>query len=88
MRTDCTGIRSRLIASLPPDLVDYVRRVRSLTTVPLILGFGISKQEHAHTVAQFVDGIAVGAALIRSMENDGLEGVKKLALELRAGCQR
>lgn len=82
--TGVTGTRE----TLPPDLADYVRRVRSLTTQPLALGFGIGQREQAHTVAKIADGIAVGSALIKLMETEGLEAVKTLAAELRAGCER
>jgi tryptophan synthase alpha chain len=82
--TGVTGARE----TLPPDLSDYVRRVRSLTTQPLALGFGISRREQAHTVAKIADGVAVGSAIIRLMETDGMEAVKSLAAELRAGCER
>ena len=82
--TGVTGARE----TLPPNLADYVRRVRSLTTQPLALGFGIGQREQAYTVAKIADGIAVGSALIKLMETDGLEAVKTLAAELRAGCER
>jgi tryptophan synthase alpha chain len=82
--TGVTGARE----TLSLDLADYVRRVRSLTTVPLALGFGISNREQAHTVANMVDGIAVGSAIIRLMETDGLDAVKNLAISLREACTR
>ncbi|MBX3086835.1 MAG: tryptophan synthase subunit alpha [Anaerolineae bacterium] len=80
--TGVTGARD----VLPPDLADYVRRVRGLTTLPLALGFGISRPEQAKTVAKMLDGVVVASALIRLMETDGLEAVKALAASLHAAC--
>ena len=73
---------------LPADLGDYIRRVRSLTTLPLSVGFGISKPDQARMVAAMVDGVVVGTALIRLYETDGFEAFKKLAISLREACVR
>ncbi len=81
--TGVTGARDVL-----PDLGDYVRRVRSLTTLPLSVGFGISKPDQVKMIAGLADGVVVASALIRLMETDGIEAVKKLAASLRAACAR
>lgn len=80
--TGVTGARD----ALPPDLADYVRRVRGLTDLPLAVGFGISRPEHARAVASLADGVIVASALIRRMESDGLEAVRTLAERLRTAC--
>ncbi len=80
--TGVTGARD----ALPPNLTDYVRRVRSLTTQPLAVGFGISKPEQVRTLAKLVDGVVVASALIRLMESHGLSAVRDLAASLRAAC--
>jgi tryptophan synthase alpha chain len=80
--TGVTGARN----ALPTDISDYVRRVRSLTTLPLIVGFGISKPEQVQMLSQMVDGVVVASALIRLMETEGIDSVRKLAADLRAAC--
>ncbi len=82
--TGVTGAR----AALPTDLSDYVRRVRSLTTLPLAVGFGISTPEQVRTLGKRVDGVVVASALIRLMETetDALDAVRRLASSLRAAC--
>lgn len=80
--TGVTGARD----SLPPDLAGYVQRVRGLTDLPLAVGFGISRPEHARAVAGLADGIIVASALIRLMESQGLPAVRALAESLRAAC--
>lgn len=45
---------------------EYQQR-RALTTMPLMLGFGIKNAEMAAQVASFADGVIVGAALISTI---------------------
>lgn len=80
--TGVTGARD----SLPVDLADYVRRVRSLTTLPIGVGFGISQPQHAKAVASLADGVIVGSAMIRAMDTGGVDAVRDLASRLRAAC--
>lgn len=61
--TGVTGAR----AHLPPGLADFVARVRPHTVLPLAVGFGISRPEHAAAVARLADGVIVGSALLRAI---------------------
>ncbi len=45
-------------------LQHQVKMLREVTDKPLAVGFGISKREHVREVADMVDGIIVGSALI------------------------
>ncbi len=58
-----TGARE----SLPPDLADFVARVRAVTEKPLAVGFGIATPEQAAQVAQIADGVIVGSALVKAI---------------------
>ncbi|MCX8062340.1 MAG: tryptophan synthase subunit alpha [Anaerolineales bacterium] len=58
--TGVTGARQ----SLPPQLLDFIQEVRSVTSLPLALGFGVSTPEQAATYGHYVDGVIVGSALI------------------------
>ncbi|HLG11295.1 MAG TPA: tryptophan synthase subunit alpha [Dehalococcoidia bacterium] len=53
-----TGARS----DLPPDLRDFVGRVRRCTPLPLAVGFGISRREHITALAGVADGAVIGSA--------------------------
>ncbi len=46
---------------------ELVERVRSCTSLPLTMGFGISTREHVVEVGQRADAAAVGSALVRVM---------------------
>jgi tryptophan synthase alpha chain len=62
--TGITGARD----ALPDDLADYLKRVRGLTTKPLVVGFGVSKPEQVRLLSGVADGIIVGSAVIREIE--------------------
>lgn len=62
--TGVTGAR----AQLPPELADFVRRVRAVTAKPLAVGFGIATPQQAAAVGKLADGVIVGSALIRAVQ--------------------
>ncbi|MBN1889053.1 MAG: tryptophan synthase subunit alpha [Thermoflexales bacterium] len=77
-----TGARDRL----PPNLADFVRRVRALTSKPLAVGFGISTPAQAAQVAALADGVIVGSAVVRRAgEPDGPAQVRAFVHSLRHG---
>ncbi|CAN5298031.1 hypothetical protein BH24ACT7_BH24ACT7_19710 [soil metagenome] len=47
-----------------PALAGLARRVRSLTSVPLYAGFGISTPDQAAAAASLTDGVVVGSAAV------------------------
>jgi len=65
-RTGVTGERDSLSSAVAP-LIDSVRTV---TKLPLAVGFGISKPEHVAELAPRVEGIVVGSAIVRMIEQN------------------
>jgi tryptophan synthase alpha chain len=49
----------------------HVEQIRALTggTIPIVVGFGISKPEEAAAVASFADGVVVGTAAVKVIES-------------------
>jgi len=77
-----TGARSEL----PPDLADFVMRVRHHTRLPLAVGFGIATGEQAAAVASIAEGVIVGSALVKAASGEGgLARVAALGVELVRG---
>jgi tryptophan synthase alpha chain len=77
-RLGVTGLQETTATSLP----DSVRRLRSATTLPICVGFGISTPEQARSVGKLADGVVVGSALVRAAEI-GPEDVLTLTRSLR-----
>ena len=63
-RTGVTGERDALSAEARP----LVARLKALTAAPVVLGFGLSTPEHVAAAAAVADGVVVGSALVRFLE--------------------
>ncbi|HEX9249156.1 MAG TPA: tryptophan synthase subunit alpha [Gemmatimonadaceae bacterium] len=77
-RLGVTGLQETTATSLP----DSVQRLRSATTLPICVGFGISTPEQARSVGNLADGVVVGSALVKAAEI-GPEHVLTLTHSLR-----
>lgn len=77
-RTGVTGERERLSSSLKKE----VKRVRRKVSLPVAVGFGVSTREQVETVGKFADGVVVGSALVRIIEEEG--GSRELPWKLEA----
>lgn len=63
--TGVTGTRQ----NLPAELVSDLRKLKRVTRIPVCAGFGISTPEQAKAVAQSADGIIIGSAFVRFLNN-------------------
>jgi tryptophan synthase alpha chain len=77
-RLGVTGERDSLAADLP----ETVARLRSATTLPICIGFGISTPEQARAAAALGDGVVVGSALVRAAD-ESVDKAIALARSLR-----
>ena len=82
-----TGARS----ALAPEVRELVADVRSVSPVPVAVGFGISTPEHVAAVAKAdADGVVVASALVDALGEDGrdVDAAARLAGALRAATAR
>lgn len=78
-----TGVRSEITT----DIGEMVSLVKSAKNIPCAIGFGISTPEQAKTMAQHADGVIVGSAIVRMVEDHGknsVEIVRKYVKEMKA----
>jgi tryptophan synthase alpha chain len=68
--------------ALPPDLSGLVERVRAASTVPVAVGFGISKPDQARAVGELSDGVIVGSRVVRASGEGGAAAVGEVVTEL------
>lgn len=78
-RLGVTGMRSELADTLPASIT----QLRSVCSLPICVGFGISTPAHARTVGALADGIIVGSAIVKAAGRSVAEAVA-LAKSLRA----
>ena len=78
-RLSVTGIQKALSTHLESE-IQAVRAQFPLTKIAV--GFGISNAQQASQVAQFSDGVIIGSLLVKTLEEQGVEGLRVLAQEL------
>lgn len=84
-----TGTRTSVSSSAQA----LVNKLRSVTNLPIAVGLGVSTPEQAREVAQYADGVIVGSAFIRLLQEsaslaEGIEKVRELAKDLARGLSR
>lgn len=83
-----TGARS----SVSSGAGELVARIRKHSELPIAVGLGVSTREQAKGVAAYADGVIVGSAFIKVLqdapnEEAGLAAVTELAKELAKGVR-
>jgi len=78
-RTGVTGER----AALPAELVRDVKRLRKRIDLPIAVGFGISSPAQVAAVGEVADGVVVGSALVRLVEEKAGDSSLPALLEQR-----
>jgi tryptophan synthase alpha chain len=69
-----TGVRSEFTI----NLTDIVAQIREVTSIPIMIGFGISTPEQADKMREIADGVIVGSALVRIIAEHGDESAPYL----------
>lgn len=62
-----TGIRH----DISNDAKEMIKSVKEVNNIPCAVGFGISTPEQASRIAEFADGIIVGSAIVKIVEQHG-----------------
>ncbi len=62
-----TGKRDRF----PSGTLSFIRRVKRLSPIPVLVGFGISNPAMAAEAARLSDGVIIGSALIEIIRGNG-----------------
>ena len=62
--TGVTGART----ALPPELAGRLAELRRETSLPLVVGFGVSTPDHVRAMARVAHGCIVGSAVARVIE--------------------
>ena len=87
--TGVTGIAQPKIE----DIAREVGKIRKLTKMPIAVGFGISNAEQAKAIGALVDGIVIGSAMVKlidehSNSSELLKVVSDYAGKIKEGLRR
>ena len=83
-RTGVTGARQELRGELERE----VRAIREAVDLPVAVGFGISTAEQAAAVGTVANGVVVGSALVRRLDEEGVEEGAAFVRSLREALER
>jgi tryptophan synthase alpha chain len=83
--TGVTGERQEVA----PEIAAQIRSLRLVTTKPICVGFGIARPEQVAAVGRLADGVIVGSAIVRKVEEgagkpDMVEEVGRFIASLKA----
>lgn len=70
-----TGVRREINT----DVSEMIQLVKEVKDIPCAIGFGISTPEQAGKMAELADGVIVGSAIVKVVEQYGLDCVSHVA---------
>ena len=78
--TGVTGTETAMVEDIAPQ----VRQIKTVSNLPVVVGFGIKDVESARKMAQIADGVVVGSAIVERLakgqnHQEVLEFVNRLA---------
>jgi tryptophan synthase alpha chain len=65
--TGVTGARR----TLPTEIGPIVASIRGATSLPVVIGFGVSSPEQARALGPLADGVVVGSAIVQKIAEGG-----------------
>lgn len=51
-----------------------MNKIRKITKLPIAVGFGISRPEQAREIGRFADGVVIGSAVVRLIDENKNNG--------------
>lgn len=82
-RQGITGAKDQLEA----DLSSYLKKIRKYFSIPIAVGFGISKREHIKMLEPYADITVIGSAIIdiinKSSKHEIERNIKQFLIELK-----
>ncbi|MDR1122602.1 MAG: tryptophan synthase subunit alpha [Endomicrobium sp.] len=70
-----TGVRNRITT----DIRAIVSEIKKVTDIPVAVGFGISNASQAKEIAKYADGVIIGSAVVKIIEQRKGNTITKLA---------
>lgn len=78
--TGITGARN----NFSEELASFLNSVKSVSSVPVLAGFGVSNAEQVREMCKHCDGVIVGSKIIDLFEQGDLDGIKQLVRSAEA----
>lgn len=69
-----TGVRKEI----KTDLTSIINEIREVSNTPIAVGFGISEKSQVNNILKEADGVIVGSAIVRIIEENGEDSLEKI----------
>jgi tryptophan synthase alpha chain len=69
-----TGVRGEITT----DLESIIKMIRENSDIPAAVGFGVSTPKQAAAISEYADGVIVGSAIVRIVEQYGKDATPQL----------
>lgn len=69
-----TGARK----NLSNEVLELLDKVKSISNLPVVAGFGISSEEQINEIKNHCDGVVVGSKIVQLLAEDNFEEIEKL----------
>ncbi|MCZ2259084.1 tryptophan synthase subunit alpha [Sporosarcina sp. G11-34] len=69
-----TGVRD----GFDDNLATHLQRLKAISPVPVLAGFGISTPQQVESIGELADGVIVGSAIVNALHNNEKELIKSL----------
>ena len=76
-------------SEIKTDLKSILKDIRDVTDLPLAVGFGINTPEQARNIGEIADGVIVGSAIVKIIEEHGEDGtsvLKEYVSSMKKAC--
>jgi tryptophan synthase alpha chain len=69
-----TGVRNEY----DQELAHFLKKVKEVSPIPVMAGFGISNEDQVKELASYCDGVIVGSKIVELFEKDDIPSMKNL----------
>lgn len=74
-----TGVRNEY----DDEVGEFLKRVKDVSPIPVLAGFGISSEDQVKELASYCDGVIVGSKIVELFEKDDISSLKNLMTVLQ-----
>ena len=78
-------------SEIKTDLNAILSDIREVTDLPLAVGFGINTPQQAEDISKIADGVIVGSAIVKIIEEHGenaSEALKEYVSSMKNACNK
>ena len=77
-RNGVTGIKQ----ALPTEFVEKISEIKAHSTLPVVVGFGVSNKETARNILNYADGFVVGSLFVKAAHDKTDQELRQLIVSL------